>query len=371
MITENACAGGTGSFSITFDATGAEIASGPMVETPTGSGHYEGSAPRFDQLGIHGYATVHVSIHCPDPNDDDDFDVTIYLDPSGNVVDKTGAPVAATVTLLRSDSDAGPFEAVPNGSALMSPANRVNPDVTDSAGHYGWDVIAGFYKVRAEKSGCGSTESSVLKIPPPVTISTSFSTVATLVPTPVARGIENACPPGQIPDAGFTDVPSGNVHKPAINCMAFYGIANGRSSTEYAPSLGVNRAQMASFIARLIASAGITLADGRRVPRRQRSGVRRGRGKHQQAGQRRDRDRPVRRHVRAGPDREPRPDGHVPRANVRVHQRVTAAGDGRLVPGRRGPVVRGPRAEHQQGGGSRLHGRSGRRHLQPRRARAA
>src|SRR5205085_931626 len=40
VITENSCPGGTGSFTITLDSTGAGIASGPMVETPPGSGHY-------------------------------------------------------------------------------------------------------------------------------------------------------------------------------------------------------------------------------------------------------------------------------------------------------------------------------------------
>jgi hypothetical protein len=60
---------------------------------------------------------------------------------------------------------------------MMSPSNRNNPDVTDAAGRFGWDVIAGFYKVRAEKAGCVSptnpqqtfVETNVLQIPPPVT----------------------------------------------------------------------------------------------------------------------------------------------------------------------------------------------------------
>jgi hypothetical protein len=163
---------------------------------------------------------------------------------------------------LRSDSDAGPFETVANGSALMSPANRVNPDLTDSAGHYGWDVVPGFYKVRAEKAGCGSKESAVLSIPPPVTDLNIVLDCGNSRPTPVARGIEHACPPGQIPEDGFTDVPASNVHEAAIDCMAFYGIANGRTATTYGPSLGVTRAQMASFLARLIAAAGITLEEG-------------------------------------------------------------------------------------------------------------
>lgn len=59
----------------------------------------------------------------------------------------------------------------------MAPANRTNPDLTDVNGHFGWDVIAGFYKVRAEKAGCTDpnnsqvtfVETQVYEIPPPVT----------------------------------------------------------------------------------------------------------------------------------------------------------------------------------------------------------
>ena len=64
-----------------------------------------------------------------------------------------------------------------NGSAVMSPMNRVNPDLSEADGHFGWDVIAGFYKVRVEKSGCHApalpgqaiVETGVMTIPPPVT----------------------------------------------------------------------------------------------------------------------------------------------------------------------------------------------------------
>ncbi len=81
---------------------------------------------------------------------------------------------------------AGPFEVVENDSAIMSPSNRTNPDTTDAenpetdaeeGGHFGWDVIAGYYKVRAEKVGCHApgdetqsfVETEVMEIPPPVT----------------------------------------------------------------------------------------------------------------------------------------------------------------------------------------------------------
>ncbi len=83
----------------------------------------------------------------------------------------------ATVTLLRSDSSSGPFEPVPDGSGIMSVANQNNPDTTDAEGRFGWDVLAGYYVVRAEMADCVSptdplqsfVESAVLTIPPPVT----------------------------------------------------------------------------------------------------------------------------------------------------------------------------------------------------------
>jgi hypothetical protein len=102
----------------------------------------------------------------------------IYIDPSGFVRTVDGAPLAgAKVTLFRSDAKSGPFAVVPDGSAVMSPMNRVNPDLSEASGHFGWDVIAGFYKVRVEKAGCHApgaagiptVETAVMTIPPPVT----------------------------------------------------------------------------------------------------------------------------------------------------------------------------------------------------------
>ncbi len=94
----------------------------------------------------------------------------LYIDPSGTVRDNHGAPISgATVTLLRSDTPMGPFDIVPDGSAVMSPGNRHNPDTTDTDGHFGWDALSGFYKVRAQNAGCnGVVETAILQIPPPV-----------------------------------------------------------------------------------------------------------------------------------------------------------------------------------------------------------
>ena len=86
--------------------------------------------------------------------------------------------------LYRSDDGSpGSFVLVPDGSAIMSPVNRANPDVTDAAGHFGWDVITGYYVVRAEAPDCFApgdplqlfVESPALTIPPPVTLRLSFS----------------------------------------------------------------------------------------------------------------------------------------------------------------------------------------------------
>jgi hypothetical protein len=103
--------------------------------------------------------------------------INIYIDPSGQVHTLAGGPIAgATVTLFRSDSAGGPFVQVPDGSDLMSPRNRTNPDLTNESGSFGWDVQPGFYKVRAEKEGCYApgdpsqtyVETEVLEVPPPV-----------------------------------------------------------------------------------------------------------------------------------------------------------------------------------------------------------
>ena len=80
---------------------------------------------------------------------------------------QTGQPIAgATVTLFRSASAGGPFAQVPNGNAIMSSENRTNPATTDASGHYGWDVVTGFYRVQASAAGCAPLDSQAIEIPP-------------------------------------------------------------------------------------------------------------------------------------------------------------------------------------------------------------
>jgi hypothetical protein len=49
----------------------------------------------------------------------------------------------------------------------VSPANRVNPGLTNAAGEFGWDTLADYYKVEASKEDCGTATTRAFKVPPP------------------------------------------------------------------------------------------------------------------------------------------------------------------------------------------------------------
>jgi Bacterial Ig-like domain (group 3) len=115
-----------------------------------------------------------------------------WEDPSGTVYVHTAggsiAPLAgASVTLRQSFASGGPFTPVPEGSTIMSPANRVNPGTTEASGAFGWDVLPGFYTITATKTGCGSETTPVLTIPPPVS-GLSLTLTCTNPPTLTATG---------------------------------------------------------------------------------------------------------------------------------------------------------------------------------------
>lgn len=156
------------------DTTAASIRSGPMPRQGTTNTYAANIAALFPE---HGPITVTITTSCRNqPSHTTAFN--IYIDPSGTVRNANGNRILhARVTLYRSDNALGPFEVVPDGSTIMSPANRVNPMFSDDSGHFGWDTLAGYYVVRAEKPGCTAVgraelpyaETDVLPVPPPVT----------------------------------------------------------------------------------------------------------------------------------------------------------------------------------------------------------
>ena len=178
-----------------------------MTET-TPAGKYTGTIPPIPNRN--GRADMRIMIDCPSgPDKDVTFD--IYIDPSGTVITTLGAPISgATVTLYRSDSAVGPFDSVANGGAVMSPSNRNNPDTTGADGVFHWDVIAGYYKVRAQKAGCHApgnaaqafVESSVLTIPPPaleIELRLECAAVTPGGPTATPTRTRTPTPSGSIP----------------------------------------------------------------------------------------------------------------------------------------------------------------------------
>jgi hypothetical protein len=170
-LTTTGCSAGTASYQVLQQET--VIRSGSMLESPAGT-YTATIAPLYP---LHGDARVVITLQCPG-GEPTQILFNIWIDPSGVVVNTNGEPVPdATMTLYRADVISGPFDIVVSGSAVMSPGNRDNPMQTDTAGLFGWDVIAGYYTVRAAKSGCVAADdhsqpyaqTDVLTIPPPVT----------------------------------------------------------------------------------------------------------------------------------------------------------------------------------------------------------
>jgi hypothetical protein len=192
-LTTNACTDGTASFELSVLEDG-HIVTGAMLETATGSGIYQAAIPSL--YPHHGVTEIVYTVNCPDGNTIE-TPFFIYIDPSGVVKDTSGMPIQnATVTLFHADNPDGPFTEVPNDSTVMSSSNRDNPDMTNANGEFGWDVVAGFYKVRAERVGCFSpinpeqtfVESAVLTIPPPVTNLELILKCSSLPPSASAGG---------------------------------------------------------------------------------------------------------------------------------------------------------------------------------------
>ncbi|HEY1689687.1 MAG TPA: carboxypeptidase-like regulatory domain-containing protein [Solirubrobacteraceae bacterium] len=172
-ITTKGCKGGKVVISVEAENTEThkfETRESTLTESPAGSGKFAGEIPVMHPL--HGKASLKITVSgCEHSAEDIVVVIVIYIDPSGKVVDGNheDAPVwEATVTLLSSATKGGTYTAVPNGSTVMSPSNRTNPDKTRENGSFGWETVAGFYEVEASKTGCGTATTSAFEIPPPV-----------------------------------------------------------------------------------------------------------------------------------------------------------------------------------------------------------
>lgn len=146
--------------------------SGTMTRKADGSFTATATAP----YPAHDWAQVTIVTNCVNGGGGTTV-INFWIDPAG-VVQTTNDKllVGAKVTLYRADTANGVFTVVPDGSDIMSPTNRDNPDFTGQYGNFSWDVIPGFYKVRAEFGNCHApgnanqawVESAVYEVPPPV-----------------------------------------------------------------------------------------------------------------------------------------------------------------------------------------------------------
>jgi beta-xylosidase len=86
-------------------------------------------------------------------------------------------------------------------------------------------------------------------------------------PAPPVLSTAPACPAGRVPTGLFADVAPADVHRPSVDCVAWWqvaaGVTSGEGGRQYLPKAGVTRGQMATFLARAIVRSGGQLPDGR------------------------------------------------------------------------------------------------------------
>lgn len=129
----------------------------PFVSAGDGSTHMD-----------HGIANLTFNVQCPAGPAEVQDGGNIYIDPSGQITDIcTAKPVdGVTVTLVKEDPPTTDHYITPKTTDYIP---KINPQITDTTGNYGWDVIPGVYKVFVEKTGYKSVLSNSVTIPPAVT----------------------------------------------------------------------------------------------------------------------------------------------------------------------------------------------------------
>jgi hypothetical protein len=83
---------------------------------------------------------------------------------------------------------------------------------------------------------------------------------------PSVVSLDAACPQGRVPSGGFGDVSPDSPHARAVDCVAWWQLTTGTSAGRYSPAAPVTRAQMATFVTRLLraSEAGLPPADAGR-----------------------------------------------------------------------------------------------------------
>ena len=131
---------------------------------PTGPGALWSAAVTLS--GSHGSTTLTFDVTCSDNTVEPKDGGSIFIDPSGSVVNAcTQAPVEGATATLQTESAPGVFESPLAGSFIPA----VNPETTGADGSYGWDVLAGVWRVHVGAPGYQPANSPVLTVPPAVT----------------------------------------------------------------------------------------------------------------------------------------------------------------------------------------------------------
>lgn len=162
----------------------------------------------------------------------------------------TTSPSAFCYCFLQGTSMAAPQ--VSAVAAMLSARGVSDPDVVEQLlvstardlGQAGRDDQYGHGLLQA---------GAALRAPIPSSPSVPVSTDA---PAVAVRGIGNACPDALTPTSVFVDL-LGSVHADAVACAAWWGVASGRTAERFDPAGNMTRAQLASFVGRMLAASGV------------------------------------------------------------------------------------------------------------------
>ena len=142
---------------------------------------------------------------------------------------------------------AGPVDAMGGWKAA---ADRIMRGWLDSPGHRDNLMSATFDEV-----GIGVSVASNGRMYATAVFRRGDGTTAPAArPVPQARSIDRACPSDRVPSAGFTDVGASQAR--AVDCLAWWDVAQGTSNRTFSPGQAVTRAQFATFLARALEESG-------------------------------------------------------------------------------------------------------------------